>query len=126
MALLSSGTPKKVIIVGMPFDVTADCKPQSNFTGVTTEANATSGGVVFKDTKQPCYIKGIDLTMSVQTYNLLCQMIAAVPKPYAVGLMYADMTVSTYPGAVNLGDHDGADNKVTADIYFENKPIVAG
>ena len=126
MALLSSGTPKKVIIAGFPCDVVADCKPQSNFAGVSTEARATSGGVVFQDTAQPCYIKGIDLSMKVQDYNALCQILKLVPKPYPLIFVYADLTSAVYPGAANLGDHDGAENKVTADLYFENSPIVAG
>lgn len=121
-----AGTPEKVILFGIPYDVSADCNPTSNFTGVTTEALATSGGVIFKDVAQACYIKGIDLAISVQDYNLLCQMIKVVPKPYPVGLMYSDLTIATFPGAVNLGDHNGADAKATADIYFENSPIVAG
>jgi hypothetical protein len=122
----SSGTPVKVMLLGMWYELMADCDPQASLSGVKVEATATSGSSVFKYTKQAKSIKGISFKVSISEYNLLSQMIAALAVSLPCGLMYADKSVVTAPGRVDLGDHSGADGKANADIYFDDLVIVAG
>lgn len=124
----TAGTPKKVIVGGIPYDVTADCNPQANFSGYTLEVKPTSGRPTFVQTRQPYYLKGVDLAIGVQDYNVLCKAVAALQafSSYPIGLGYQDGTVVTYAGRVNIGDHNGNENKATVDLYFEDAPVAAG
>jgi hypothetical protein len=40
--------------------------------------------------------------------------------------MYTDRSVVTGPGRIDLGEHDGAEGKVSFDMTFDRIAIVAG
>ena len=125
----TAGTPIKAIFYGIPFEVMADCKPNTNLTGFTVEASASSGQSIFKRVRQPKYVKGIDIKCSVQEYNVLGLAVAAAMSTIGSGpqvLMYADRSTVAGPGRINLGDHDGSESKASIDVFFDDIVVTAG
>lgn len=119
----SSGTPRKVVVAGVPFDVMADCNPSSNFSEWKTESLPTSGQPVHKMTRQNCYIKNLDLKCSVSEFSVLTAFAeTAVSIPLI--LIYAGGNSATGLGKISLGDHEGQNNKVTVEFMFDFKPVV--
>lgn len=122
----TSGNPTMAILDGVPYPIMADCSPSADLAGETIEAIATSGGATFKHTKKVKSIKGIDVKMSIQDYNLACMIKAATKVSLPQGLKYADGTVVAAPGRSVFGEHNGGDNKMTAEIYYDDLVVAAG
>jgi len=120
----AAGSPEKLILFGAPYDVVADCKPMADLSGVTIETTATSGTPIFKRIKKPKSIKGIEVKLSVSGYSLLCQMISAVAVSVPIGLVYPGLSMVTWAGQINLGEHDGAEGKASLDLLFDGDPLV--
>lgn len=121
----SAGTPRKVTIGGIPFDVMADCNPNSNLAEWKTEAVATSGLPIQKATRQTPYIKGVDLKATVSEFSALSAL-AEGPTSIPLTVTYADGSTMAGVGRIALSDHEGANNKVTVDFLFDIKPVVVG
>jgi hypothetical protein len=120
----TAGSPEKLILFGAPYDVVTDCKPMSDLSGVTVEATATSGTPIFKRIKKPKRISGIDVKLSISEYNLLCQMIEAAPMSVPIGLVYPGLSMVSWTGQINMGEHDGSEGKATLELIFEDRPVV--
>jgi hypothetical protein len=121
----TAGTPRKVLVAGVPFDVVADCNPNSNFSEWKTESQATSGLPIQKATRQACYIKGIDLKATPSEAATLATL-AESPISIPLVVVYANASSASGIGRIALGDHEGANNKITVDFLFDIKPVVVG
>lgn len=121
----TAGTPRKVILGGLPFDVLADCNPNSNLAEWKVEPQATSGLPIQKVTRQSCYIKGVDVKATISEFAALSAL-AESPTSLTLVVVYADASSATGVGRIALGDHEGANNKVSVDMFFDFKPVVIG
>jgi hypothetical protein len=119
-----AGSPEKLILFGAPYEVIADCKPMADLSGVTIETTATSGTPIFKRIKKPKSIKGIEVKLSISEYNLLCMMISSIAVSVPIGLVYAGLSVITWAGQINMGEHDGSEGKASLDLLFDGDPVV--
>ncbi len=122
----TAGNPTMAILDGVPYPCFADCDPTADFAGETIEGLPTSGGAVFKHTKKCKGIKGIDVKMSIQDYNLACMIKAAAKISLPQGLKYADGTIVAAPGRSVFGEHSGGNSKMTAEIIFDDLVVAAG
>ncbi len=121
----TAGTPRKVIISGVPFDVLADCNPTSNLAERKTESVATSGLPIQKATRQTPYIKGVDVKATIAEFSTLSAL-AEGPTSIPLVVVFADASTLAGVGRIALSDHEGANNKVTIDFLFDIKPVVVG
>lgn len=122
----TAGYPVLAILDGQPYAIFGDCNAQADLSGEEIEALATSGGSVYKHSAKPKSIKGIDVKMSVQDFNLACQIKAAAKVSLPQGLKYSDGTMVTGPGRCKFGEHNSNENKMTAEIYFDDVVVAAG
>lgn len=110
-----AGSTRKLVLAGISFNVMADSDANKT-SGVLNEANRHSGGSSQKQTLLPGDINSVTVdasTAEVEQLETLAKSVIAI----TMSLTYADGSVYSSPGFINLAEHTSQDNKIDVTMF---------
>lgn len=105
-----SGTPRKVVLNGVTYDVPADANFTLNLSGYETEGQATSGRTMFKMTKKVKSTDSVTLSTNHDEADEL-RGLAESLADITMSVEYADGTVYKCSGKINYESFESESNK---------------
>jgi len=110
-----AGSTRKLVLGSISFNVMADSDANKT-SGVLNEANRHSGGNSQKQTLLPGDINSVTVDASTAEVEQL-ETLAKSVAPITMSLTYADGSVYSSPGFINLAEHTSQDNKIDVAMF---------
>lgn len=110
----TAGTPQKVTIAGITYDVPGDSDP-TRASKWANEFAPTTGDSIQKKVRQSPNIEGLTLALTVAEYEQL-ENVASNVDDVPLALTYAGGEVLRADGGINLGEYSAAN--ATADVML--------
>ncbi len=116
-----SGTPRKLTLDGVPYDVAADFNGTLNFSPYETEGVPTSGRTMYKMTVRTQTAESITIVAAPAEHNQLRELAERIDV-FPVAVTLADGTVLRTTGKINYASWETEENRADITVIPDRSP----